>query len=253
MTLRTAFVLSLVCSGLAAGALGCTDAGLCSRGEPGCAPTKQGVCDNGLEPEDGLCTDDDGPDGGGGTGGGPSGPARPTWREPGPPPNIACSGDTVAEGGCLEQLGLFALTQGDAARAHELISDSMRVMRALGAADELNALEGSLALAEHALGQTRAAQRRLVTSLGNAVSMSTLLVLGRLVACSARLLEAAGRQAGLLGTVHRVVGGEVEEVERTTPEAIDLQQTFARMLESGDSACVMPPHLTKRPPRRPRA
>ena len=31
------------------------------------------------------------------------------------------------------------------------------------------------------------------------------------------LLEGAGRQAGLLGTVKRVVGGAEEEVERTTP------------------------------------
>ncbi|MBM3667871.1 MAG: UDP-N-acetylmuramoyl-L-alanyl-D-glutamate--2,6-diaminopimelate ligase [Actinobacteria bacterium] len=53
------------------------------------------------------------------------------------------------------------------------------------------------------------------------------------------LLEAAGRSCGLLGTVRRVVGGEAEEVERTTPEAIDLQSTFARMLEAGDEACVM--------------
>ena len=53
------------------------------------------------------------------------------------------------------------------------------------------------------------------------------------------LLEAAGQRCGLLGTVQRVVGGEVEEVERTTPEAIDLQGTFARMLEAGDQACVM--------------
>jgi UDP-N-acetylmuramoyl-L-alanyl-D-glutamate--2,6-diaminopimelate ligase len=53
------------------------------------------------------------------------------------------------------------------------------------------------------------------------------------------LLEAAGRPCGLLGTVQRVVGGQVEEVERTTPEAIDLQQTFNRMLEAGDEACAM--------------
>ena len=52
------------------------------------------------------------------------------------------------------------------------------------------------------------------------------------------LLEAAGRQAGL-GTVKRVVGGVEEEVERTTPEAIDLQATFRRMLEGGDRACAM--------------
>jgi UDP-N-acetylmuramoyl-L-alanyl-D-glutamate--2,6-diaminopimelate ligase len=53
------------------------------------------------------------------------------------------------------------------------------------------------------------------------------------------VLEAAGIQAGLLGTVLQVVGGVEEEVERTTPEAIDLQATFRRMLEAGDEACVM--------------
>src|SRR3954451_20922918 len=53
------------------------------------------------------------------------------------------------------------------------------------------------------------------------------------------LLESAGQQCGLLGTVRQVVGGQVEEVERTTPEAIDLQRTFARMLEAGDVACAM--------------
>src|SRR5215204_2371200 len=53
------------------------------------------------------------------------------------------------------------------------------------------------------------------------------------------LLEAAGRRTGLLGTVKRVVGGVEEEVERTTPEAIDLQATFKRMLEAGDRACAM--------------
>jgi UDP-N-acetylmuramoyl-L-alanyl-D-glutamate--2,6-diaminopimelate ligase len=53
------------------------------------------------------------------------------------------------------------------------------------------------------------------------------------------LLEAAGRQTGLLGTVKRVVGGVEEEVERTTPEAIDLQHTFRRMVDGGDRAVAM--------------
>ena len=53
------------------------------------------------------------------------------------------------------------------------------------------------------------------------------------------LLEAAGSRCGLLGTVKRVVGGVEEEVERTTPEAIDLQATFRRMLDRGDRACAM--------------
>jgi UDP-N-acetylmuramoyl-L-alanyl-D-glutamate--2,6-diaminopimelate ligase len=53
------------------------------------------------------------------------------------------------------------------------------------------------------------------------------------------ILEAAGQRCGLLGTVRQVVGGAEEEVERTTPEAIDLQAAFRRMLEAGDAACVM--------------
>ena len=53
------------------------------------------------------------------------------------------------------------------------------------------------------------------------------------------LLEEAGVRSGLLGTVKRVVGGVEEEVERTTPEAVDLQATFRRMLDAGDRACAM--------------
>ncbi|MGE5282071.1 MAG: UDP-N-acetylmuramoyl-L-alanyl-D-glutamate--2,6-diaminopimelate ligase [Chloroflexota bacterium] len=53
------------------------------------------------------------------------------------------------------------------------------------------------------------------------------------------ILEAAGIRCGLLGTVRQVVGGVKGEVERTTPEAIDLQATFRRMLDAGDRACAM--------------
>jgi UDP-N-acetylmuramoyl-L-alanyl-D-glutamate--2,6-diaminopimelate ligase len=53
------------------------------------------------------------------------------------------------------------------------------------------------------------------------------------------ILERTGLQTGLLGTVKRVVGGIDEQVERTTPEAIDLQRTFRRMADAGDAACAM--------------
>jgi UDP-N-acetylmuramoyl-L-alanyl-D-glutamate--2,6-diaminopimelate ligase len=53
------------------------------------------------------------------------------------------------------------------------------------------------------------------------------------------VLERARTACGLLGTVKQVVGGVEEEVERTTPEAIDLQATLRRMLEAGDRACAM--------------
>ena len=53
------------------------------------------------------------------------------------------------------------------------------------------------------------------------------------------ILGQARIQCGLLGTVKQVVGGVEEEVERTTPEAIDLQATFRRMLAGGDRACAI--------------
>jgi UDP-N-acetylmuramoyl-L-alanyl-D-glutamate--2,6-diaminopimelate ligase len=53
------------------------------------------------------------------------------------------------------------------------------------------------------------------------------------------ILESHGIRTGLLGTVKRIVAGVEEDVERTTPEAIDLQRTFRRMLDGGDAACAM--------------
>jgi len=53
------------------------------------------------------------------------------------------------------------------------------------------------------------------------------------------LLEAGRVQTGLLGTVVSVVGGVEEPTIHTTPEAIDLQPTFAQMLAGGDRAVAM--------------
>jgi len=53
------------------------------------------------------------------------------------------------------------------------------------------------------------------------------------------ILAAAGRRPGLLGTIEARVGGERRAVQRTTPEAIDLQRTFHEMLDAGDRSCAM--------------
>ncbi len=53
------------------------------------------------------------------------------------------------------------------------------------------------------------------------------------------LLEAAGEQCGLLGTVKSVIGGRELPVERTTPEAIELQADLRAMLDAGDTACAI--------------
>ena len=53
------------------------------------------------------------------------------------------------------------------------------------------------------------------------------------------LLEAAGRQTGLVGTVEKIAGGSRTPAVRTTPESVDLQADFRAMADAGDIACVM--------------
>ena len=53
------------------------------------------------------------------------------------------------------------------------------------------------------------------------------------------ILDATGVRSGLLGTVKSVVGGVEAELQRTTPESIDLQRLFRSMLDAGDGACAM--------------
>ncbi len=53
------------------------------------------------------------------------------------------------------------------------------------------------------------------------------------------ILAAAGRRPGLMGTVEARVGGERRGVQRTTPEAIDLQRLFREMLDAGDRSCAI--------------
>lgn len=56
---------------------------------------------------------------------------------------------------------------------------------------------------------------------------------------TASLLDHAGLQTGLMGTVERRIGGKVLPAGRTTPEAIDIQRDLALMLAAGDRAAVM--------------
>ena len=53
------------------------------------------------------------------------------------------------------------------------------------------------------------------------------------------VLQAAGHQTGMLGTIEARVGGVVEAVQHTTPESVDLQHMLARMRDAGDTACAM--------------
>jgi UDP-N-acetylmuramoyl-L-alanyl-D-glutamate--2,6-diaminopimelate ligase len=53
------------------------------------------------------------------------------------------------------------------------------------------------------------------------------------------IIEAAGRTAGLIGTIDYRVGGRVYPAPNTTPDALDLQRLLAEMADLGASACVM--------------
>lgn len=55
----------------------------------------------------------------------------------------------------------------------------------------------------------------------------------------AAILDAAGRSAGVMGTVHYKIGQEAREAARTTPEASDVQALLRQMIEAGNRACVM--------------
>ncbi len=53
------------------------------------------------------------------------------------------------------------------------------------------------------------------------------------------ILENAGHSTGLLGTVRYEIGERSIPAQRTTPEALEIQQMMRQMLRAGCSACVM--------------
>lgn len=54
-----------------------------------------------------------------------------------------------------------------------------------------------------------------------------------------QILAAAGRPAGLIGTVAWVIAGVETPAERTTPEAIELARALRAMVDSGERACAI--------------
>ncbi|MGB9773330.1 MAG: UDP-N-acetylmuramoyl-L-alanyl-D-glutamate--2,6-diaminopimelate ligase [Bacteroidota bacterium] len=53
------------------------------------------------------------------------------------------------------------------------------------------------------------------------------------------ILQAAGEQSGLLGTIEYRIGDEVRTASHTTPESLDLHALFAEMVERGTRWVVM--------------
>ena len=54
------------------------------------------------------------------------------------------------------------------------------------------------------------------------------------------ILEKAGKKVGLIGTIAIYINGKkLKDSDRTTPESLELQQTFAKMVEEGVEVVVM--------------
>lgn len=53
------------------------------------------------------------------------------------------------------------------------------------------------------------------------------------------ILEVSGRRTGLIGTISNWIGDEKVDADRTTPESLDLQELFKKMLEVENDSCVM--------------
>ena len=53
------------------------------------------------------------------------------------------------------------------------------------------------------------------------------------------IFRTLGERAGLIGTIGAMIAGKSVSLERTTPEAPDLQKLFAEMVQAGVRRCVM--------------
>ena len=53
------------------------------------------------------------------------------------------------------------------------------------------------------------------------------------------ILEKGGRKVGLIGTIANMIGNEVVEASRTTPESVDLQKLFRKMADAECDVVVM--------------
>ena len=53
------------------------------------------------------------------------------------------------------------------------------------------------------------------------------------------VLESRGHRVGLIGTIVNIIGDAEEEADNTTPDALELQQLFRRMVDAGCTWCVM--------------
>lgn len=94
-------------------------------------------------------------------------------------------------------------------------------------------LPGKLALKidKNILGELSRGVKVTVVTGTNGKTTTTYLV--------KHMLEDAGHKVGLIGTNQNLIGDEVIETERTTPESYELHALFARMRDAGCTHVIM--------------
>lgn len=90
----------------------------------------------------------------------------------------------------------------------------------------------ALALLAHALQKAPSTRLDLVGVTGTNGKTSTATIMHR-------LLGAMGKRAGLLSTIHNLVGDEIVASTHTTGDAVQIAGLMARMVESGCTHCLM--------------
>jgi UDP-N-acetylmuramoyl-L-alanyl-D-glutamate--2,6-diaminopimelate ligase len=101
-------------------------------------------------------------------------------------------------------------------------------------ATKINVTDGreALALASAAFYQHPSAKLKLIGVTGTNGKTTVAFMVKH-------ILEKAGIKTGLIGTVRYEIGDRVFPAQRTTPEALEVQQMLAQMLRAGCQACVM--------------
>jgi UDP-N-acetylmuramoyl-L-alanyl-D-glutamate--2,6-diaminopimelate ligase len=150
---------------------------------------------------------------------------------------VVCDSRRVSPG------DVFVAIQGLREDGHAYISQARGRGASLVVGERLDALTGGPAVlvpdSRRALGLVAAAasghpskQLRLFGVTGTNGKTSTTHIL-------ASILEAAGRPTAVIGTIGVYLGGERQDLVRTTPDAGDLQPLMAHLLARGAQAIVM--------------
>lgn len=136
---------------------------------------------------------------------------------------------------------LFVAIRGFATDGHQYISKAMKQGAVAVVCEEApagvpavvveNARQALAEIAANRFGHPADSMVMLGVTGTNGKTTTTYLV--------KHMLEDAGHKVGLIGTNQNLIGNEVIETERTTPESYELHALFARMRDAGCTHVIM--------------